>query len=176
MSRIIEIKSQSTVNGSHQWRKFTPESEVTGPNLNGVKADVDIVKALGFDIIVGTQVQVDNILNPATHTISDFIAAITNQSRILILSGTHALAQDEVITETGVVLEKEDQSAIIQLGSFTFTVSGDENELNFRMDSAGLDALVISGNHNVVIAWSENGNADPFNDSGTGNKVDVFVV
>ena len=151
-----------------------PDTEVTGPNLATLKTRIDTVDALGFDIIVGTQAEID--LGKATDLVSTFVAAIQDNSRVLIRRGTHALAQNEDITKSGVVIVKEDRTAVLAMSSFTFTISGDENELNLRFDSLGLNAFIISGDINHVLAWSQNGNAVPYVDDGAANDITIFVV
>ena len=154
--------------------KDVPDTEVTGPNLATLKTRIDTVDALGFDIIVGTQAEID--LGKATHLVATFVAAIQDNSRVLIRRGTHAVVQNEDITESGVVMVKEDRTAILAMSSFTFTVSGDENELNLRFDSLGLDSFIVSGDNNEMVLWSANGNSDPFDDAGADNSTSLHVI
>jgi hypothetical protein len=151
-----------------------PDTEVTGPNLNALKARIDVVFALGFDIIVGTQLQVDT--GQATHTMNNFIAAFQNNSRVLILSGTHALVQNEDVTQSGALIQMEDRSALLAMSSFTFTVSGNENQIKVKLDGAGLNAFKVTGDVNEMTLWFANGNADPLDDTGTDNIINFHVI
>ena len=163
--------------------KVETAAATTSPNLNSIASRVTsievggLVGPKGYDIIVGTSQQV--VDGVATHTINNFVVSINDNDRILILSGTHVLTVSIVITESGVFMEFEDRSALFDMGTtsgMTFTLSGDENRMVLKLDGANLDAFVVSGNHSKVEVWFENGNADPWDDTGIGNVITAFVI
>lgn len=61
-----------------------------------------------YDIVVGSSQQVAD--DVATHTVSDFVAAISNGDKILILDGTHTLVrnEEEAAAEEEVMVGMED--------------------------------------------------------------------
>lgn len=78
---------------------------------------LDSVPAISFDIIVGSAGQVTSEV--ATHTVSDFVADISNGDRILFLNGTHTLVRNENITEDDIELVGESTQAILDFAGDT---------------------------------------------------------
>ena len=74
------------------------------------------------DIVVGSSAQVTS--GKATHTVSNFVAAITAGNSIFILAGTHALIRDEDITESDVHIDGAPESLITNGTGFTLALSG----------------------------------------------------
>lgn len=136
--------------------------------------DLPGVNAEAFEIKVGSSTQV--LSGEATHTAANFVAAIQDNDRVLILAETHALVQNEDITESGVVIQMEDRTALLALSSFTFTISGDENQVKLKLDGVGLNAFIVSGDYNELTLWFANGNADPLSDTGTDNTINFHVI
>lgn len=170
MSRILKIDE-------YQRQKKHPRSEVTNPNLRSIQASIRTgLVQLGFDKIIGTQAEVDDVEGIATHTWATFPGALADNDRVLVLAGLHTLTGSIDLTKSGVVMTKEDRTAIIALGAFTLTFSGDENELNLRISGAGVDAFVTSGDYNEMTLWFESGNADPLLDTGSDNIINFHVI
>lgn len=126
------------------------------------------------DIIVGSSGQVATSV--ATHTINDFAASLSDYDQVLILNGIHTQTGAIDITETGVRFRKESQQAIINGSTHTFTISGNENEIDVRMDNMGNAELILSGNHNEFKGWFTNAGATPISDTGIGNTFTEYLV
>jgi len=141
-------------------------------NTNAIRQKNQSVEE--YNIRVGTEDE--RITGRATHTVSNFVAAILNYDRILILNGIQTQVANIDITGIGIRIFKESQQAIIDGVTFTFTVSGDENEMNLRFDNMGDNEVVLSGNHNDFKGWFTNAGATPINDTGAGNVFTEFVV
>ncbi len=98
----------------------------------------------GFhDIVVGSSAQVTS--GVATHTVSNFVAAVAANDKVLILEGTHTLVRNEDITEAGVRLYGETPAAILAFSTFTFTMSGVNSIFDAQTSGVGSNDLIITG-------------------------------
>lgn len=98
------------------------------------------------DIVVGTTAQVT--AKEATHEIDDFVAAVVNGDTIVLLGGqTHALAQNEAITENNLRIILEPTAILDDGASRTLTLSGSNiSVIGGSFTGFGTDAIILSGN------------------------------
>ena len=125
------------------------------------------------DIVVGSAGEVAS--NNATHTVSDWVAALVNNDHVMFLAGTHVAVRNEDITELRCKIEME-QGATLDLVTFTLTISGDENRFTGKLDNVDSNDFALSGDHNDILVWIANAGATPINDTGTGNRTTQFLV
>ena len=126
------------------------------------------------DIVIGTSAEVT--AKEATHTVSDFVAALADDDHVLVLAGAaHTLVRNEDITESRVRIEFE-QGATLAFSTFTLTISGDENRFTGKLDGVGAADLILSGDHNEAKVWIANAGVAPISDTGTGNIHTLFEV
>ncbi len=104
---------------------------------------------LGFDIVIGTSDQVGQGI--ATHTTDDFVAALANGDRCLIIDGSEALQRSEDITETDITIIPASGDVVLDFGAFTLTMSGARPQIQgLRVSNADLEDLIITGAGAVI--------------------------
>ena len=130
------------------------------------KQYVDSLGLISHDIIIGTSGQVTD--GDATHTIADFNASgiIQDGFRILVKSGTHVLTQNEDILPNNIIIEKEDQNAIISFSSFTLTFSGNNGVQDLRLAGVGSGDIIHTGTQHQTMLLIDSPPADPLLNSG----------
>jgi len=104
------------------------------------------------DIIVGSATQVTN--NEATHVVDDLNdVLVVAGSRITILDGTHILASNLALTNNDIIIESESTEAIIDVSTFTISISGLRTFSKFNLINAGAGDVSISGAGSQVYAY-----------------------
>jgi len=97
-----------------------------------------------FDIIVGSAAQVTAL--EATHVIADLDdTLITAGSKVIFLSSTHTLTANINLSNADISLISESPESIIDLATFTLTISGARTNSKLRVINAGAGDIVVSG-------------------------------
>lgn len=108
-----------------------------------------------FDIVVGSSTQVTNL--EATHVAADLDdALVVAGSKVLFLSGTHTLAANIALTNDDISIVCESTEAIIDVATFTFTLSGLRAVSNVRFSNAGVGDVILSGAGSSMFAHDMN--------------------
>ena len=144
--------TKTDASGATELTKKTTQAEVSTNSSDQNAEDIRNIKAgttgiTGYDIVVGTSADITNEL--ATHTVSDFVAAISNGDKIYFRSGTHSIVRNEDITEDDVKLYF-DPEAILDQGTAgqTLTFSGTRIQVHdgrFTGFTGSGDEIIISG-------------------------------
>lgn len=135
-------------NGARRLAKENTDVDILTNASTQLNEDVKNIKAgtlglTGYDIIVGSAADVVNEL--ATHVVGDFVAAISNDDRVYFRSGTHVLARDETITETGVKFYFDPGAVIDDGASQTLTFLGDRAQVyDGRFTGFAADAIILA--------------------------------
>jgi len=97
-----------------------------------------------FDIVVGSSTQVTN--HEATHTINDLDdTLVTAGTKVLFLVGTHTLTANLALSNNDISLIAESSEAIIDVSTFTITLSGLRSYSKIRVINAGAGDIIVSG-------------------------------
>ncbi len=103
-----------------------------------------------FDIVVGSATQVTNL--EATHVIADLDdTLVTTGTKILILSGTHTLAANLSLSNDDVSVISESSLSIIDVATFTFSLSGLRTKSKVRVINAGAGDIIVSGSGSEIV-------------------------
>lgn len=130
-----------------------------------------------FDIIIGNSTQVGD--GDATHTIDDWSTAVVDYNRIFVRDGTHIITVttgNQLITESGLLVEFESDNAVIDVGSYQLEFSGNRNRINLSLLNVGDADFDLSGDYNNVELWIASSGTNPVNDTGTGNTINYRKV
>jgi len=97
-----------------------------------------------FDIVVGSATQVTNL--EATHVIADLDnTLVVAGSKVLFLKGTHTLLSNISLANNDISLMCETPDSIVDVSTFTFTLSGLRTQSKLRIINAGANDINISG-------------------------------
>lgn len=124
--------------------KSLSDDDYSSPNISALNTRVLTLEnaKTAKTIIVGTSQEIAD--GNATHTIENFVAALVNGDQVLILNGTHTLTRNEDITETDVLVEVESSESILDMASFTLTLSGLRSQFRGRVTNTTTGSLIGS--------------------------------
>lgn len=134
-----------------------------------------------YDIVVGSAAQVAAF--EATHVITDLNdTLVIAGTKLLFLNGTHTLTANINLTNSSIALMCE-QQAILDLSTFTLTLSGTYTNSRVRVINAGVSDIVVSGANSKIsvygadlTALSLSNGATGFAFSGSGGGIDAEII
>ena len=169
----------TSVSPQRKFNKNSLPSESTAPNLYSFEGRLDRLElsVQDFDLIIGTS---ENIFNgEADITIADLQTqlnadSIADSSRILVKDGTFTFTGNVDVKAEKIKWYRESQNAILDMASFTFTISGSDADIDLIFNNVVSNGIIITGTDNRINIKTLNalsGNDSPISCTTARNRI-----